>query len=245
MARKFLKDDYSDGHEVKEDKKKKKLKQKYISPPKQSNGRVDKERVKAMFLESQHMEWGPFADANGWDPVRTRSNFPVDLWKQEKKNKFVDRQKEEMAAAFADLKTGWSKDFAKTMKHYPQLADAYTAIVTERLKDYQNLMRMKAQGDDRKWNQVTNGELVQLGMALKLATETKHKSMLLNDFNLKVREIEEKPIDGTTENPMVASFQVELIGGENTTSREIETRLATYYGQMAALEYRNEDEADG
>lgn len=199
------------------------------------------DQVKQIFMASRNLEWIPFAKSQNWDPIKTRSKFPVSEWITQKKEALAREQSEQIAELLFDHRSRWHKDVLKTMRDYPEAADAVLGIINQKQNQYIKMIQadreeeQKAAKEKRepnfKFDKVKTGELLALASALKIATETKHKSLLISDWSVAVAEQFTDPAQFEREEAKMkdTSWKFEIMGGESLTSAQMEGLLSKWY----------------
>lgn len=214
-------------------------------PPKLPDGNVDKEKVRQMFLASNHVEWKPFVEAFGWDIIQSYNYFPVKEWTDEKKRILASRQAEEISNQLFSYKSGWHKEVLKTLKVYPSANDAMLAIIQTRQNQMIGMIERDKQAmalhqetvkkvpnvqhplPPMEFTGVKSSEIFQLALALKTVTASKYGSLLLNRWSVRDAEDFSTP-QGALENSDANSaredrdWSLTLTGGENITKKELE-----------------------
>lgn len=213
--------------------------------PKQTDGTVDKEHVKQIFLASGHVEWKPFAEAMGWDITQSYSHFPVKDWTDEKKHILATRQAEEISNQLFGFKSGWHKEVLKTLKVYPAANDAMLAILQTRQsqiigmieRDKQNMAlhqelvkktpNVLHEAPKSEFATIKSSELFQLSLAVKTVTAAKYGSLLLNRWSVRDAEDFSTPqgnleASDTNQAREDRDWTLELTGGGAITKNEME-----------------------
>lgn len=199
------------------------------------------EQVKQIYMASKNIEWIPFAKSMQWDPVSTRAKYQVTEWIQQKKLALAQEQAENISELIFGHRSRWHHDVLKTLRDYPEVADATLGIIKHRANEmigqinYDIEEKAKAAQENRdpvyKFKSVKTSELVALSMAIKTVTETKHKSLLINDWSVKVAEQFTDPAQFERNESQMkdTGWTLEVIGGENLTSQQLEEMLGKYY----------------
>lgn len=199
------------------------------------------EQIKQIYMASKHLEWIPFALSMNWDPTTTREQYPTAAWISEKKTKLAQHQAEEIAELVFDHRSRWHRDVLKTLRDYPEASDALLGVIKARENELIGMInhdmeekRLAAQEGREpvlKFTKVKTNELVALSIALKNVTETKHKSLLINDWSVKVAEQFTDPTQfERSETKMKdTGWKLEVIGGENITAAQMQEFLGKWY----------------
>lgn len=210
------------------------------SPPRTNEGAIDVERVKAMFMASKAVEWAPFAASLGWDPNSSRQRYPTAAWVQEKKLLLAQLQAEEISQLVFEHRGHWHKDVLKTLKDYPEANDVMLGIIQQRMNaiirtvnsdmEKQKLAAQAGETYEPEFAKVKTSELFQLTLALKTVTESKHRSLLINDWSVKVAETFTDPaqFQKAEEKMQDKEWTVEVIGGENIKSSDLQSFMMKY-----------------
>lgn len=207
---------------------------------------IDVDAMHLKFMASPHIEWTKFADSVGIDSARSRPNYPVATWQDEKRKVIAMREAETLAQMLFDRRFKWHKDVLKTLNDYPESNDIMHQLIKLKMQEYAQIARddqdkkpefaeeTLKNGKVRKvkirrtYKDVTTAELSMLAQALKGVTEAKYKSLLLNDWNVKMASTEaerdtEKDVTG-------AGLQV-TVDGKEMGLKEIESMVSRYYEQ--------------
>lgn len=223
--------------------------------PKNPDGTNDKDKVRALFMASPHVEWAPFAQSMNWDTYSTYSKFPTTIWTKEKKDILAKKQAEEISEMLFNHRSRWHKDVLKTLNTYPQAADAMLGILQAKMNEYIEMINSdiedakasaKSASDlsktlgipaeketpKRRFVKVKPGELMNLAIALRTVTETKHRSLLINDWSVKVAEQFSTPegvLDADEKGKETREWQFELIGGEKINRHDLENMMHQWF----------------
>lgn len=206
-----------------------------------SSTRPSTDQVKQLYMRSPHIEWISFANHMKWDNVSSRNSYPVADWVQEKKHILAREQAEQIAELIFDHRSRWHRDVLKTLREYPEANDAMLGILKKRLNDMiqiinedeQNKIEAAKKGEaySPEFRKIKTGDLLALTAAIKTVTESKHKSLLINDWSVKVAEQFTDPnqfeIDETKLKD--TNWTIEVIGGENLTANQMQKFLGDYY----------------
>lgn len=199
------------------------------------------ETVKQLFMASPHLEWIPFADSMNWDAGTTRDLYPVSEWIAQKKDQLARRQSEQIAELLFDHRSRWHRDVLKTLRDYPEAADAMLGIIKHRENELIGMInhdmeeksaaKVEGRAPNLKFSKVKTSELLSLSAALKVAVETKHKSLLINDWSVRVAEqfTDPKQFEREEHKMKDTGWKLEVIGGENLTVPQMQQLLGQYY----------------
>lgn len=205
--------------------------------PRTPDNKIDQEAVKKEFMESKHFSWTAFCKEKNWPIHQTLNDVPGATWVEEKKKEFADTQGELLAEAMFTQRFNYNRQVIETLKTYPQDHDRirnillYAVMQMERdIKD--DIEAEKAQGrrlelKERKFKQKPF-DLISLAGALAKLTESKYKSLLMNDWSLRMAD--EFDPTKTKEKAMEKNegFDIQLIGGNKLTEQQIKGYLEQY-----------------
>lgn len=199
------------------------------------------DQIRQLYMASKFVEWTPFAESMGWPTLDSRHGLPIGDWIKEKRDIIAREQAERVAEAVFAHRSRWHTDVLKTLKEYPEANDAMLGLLKRRLNDMIRTVNDDEKGQalsmqtghpyEPKFAKVKNGELMALAAAIKVCTESKHRSLLINDWSFKVAETFSDPRQfGTTEEKIAdMEWKVELIGGENLSHGQLTDFLGRYY----------------
>lgn len=172
-------------------------------------------------MGSPHIEWTKFAESQGWNPQRSRSDYPVSQWVDEKKRIIARKQGEKLAEMLFSHEFKWHKQVLNTLHKYPASIDQLFELINKRVRD---LAALDSIAD------VPTGELVMLTKALKNVTEAKYASLLIDRWSF---ELAEKQT--ATESPESSSkgggFQIEIMGMGQVSMADIQQMMTEYLDQ--------------
>lgn len=212
------------------------------------------ETIKQLYMASSHIEWTPFAKSMGWNSLTSRSGLPIEIWIKEKKDIFAREQAETIAEAVFEHRGKWHADVLKTMREYPEANDAMLGILKKRLNDiigdinHDEQARAQAQITgveiNSKFAKTKTSELLALATAIKVATESKHKSLLINDWSFKVAETFSDPEQFKVQDDAAKKqeWTVSIRGGENLNSKQLQKFIGDYYDKPRLPHSREEVE---
>lgn len=210
------------------------------------------EMVKQLYMASGHLEWIPFAQSMKWDPTTTRDQFPVADWIHQKKEQLARTQAEQISELVFDHRSRWHREVLKTLRDYPEAVDAALGIIKHRENeliaminsDMEEKQRAQIEGREPhlKFPKVKTSELLALATAVKVATEAKHKSLLINDWSVKVAEqfTDPKQFEREEEKLKDTEWKIEVIGGENLTTAQMQEFIGRYYDKPRNLHTQEE-----
>jgi hypothetical protein len=199
------------------------------------------DQIRQLYMASKFVEWTPFAESMGWPTLDSRHGLPIGDWIKAKRDIIAREQAERVAEAVFSHRSRWHGDVLKTLKEYPEANDAMLGLLKRRLNDLirmvnddekgQALSMQTGQGYESKFAKIKTGDLMALAAAIKVCTESKHRSLLIDNWSFKVAETFSDPRQfGTTEEKIAdMEWKVELIGGENLTQGQMQDFLGRYY----------------
>lgn len=208
----------------------------------------DPKEVKQMFMASSHIEWATFAQSMGWPIESTRIQYPTKKWTEEKKEILAKQQAESLAELIFDHKAKWHKEVLNTLREYPRVSDSMLEILKARMNTYikaikEDELNSKLPQTERppsKFDKVKTSELTSLAGALKIVTETKHRSLLIDGWSLKIAEQEGVGgVDGASQSGGSSNdWTIEVMGHENVTADDMKKILSEWYEkpQLPSLE---------
>lgn len=181
--------------------------------PKRADGTYDTDTVKAVFMASPIIDWTRFAEEQGWNPNRTRSDFPVKAWQEEKKRIIAENQGDILAAMIFERKYSWSQDVMRTLDRYPKVVDNVTGILEAKIADigemYVDYRKKKDAGqlnDPARrlepWEKLKISEVNALGHTILALIAAKQKSNMLDKFlaiRMQVADEDLRPPDPTAQ----------------------------------------------
>jgi len=197
--------------------------------------------IRQLYMASDHIEWTPFAKSMGWQSASSRSGLPVEEWIKQKRDVFAKEQAETIAEAVFKHRGRWHSDVLKTLTEYPEANDAMLGILKKRLNDIiqtinedeQKKQQAKITGLEAysAFKAIKSSELLSLAAAIKVATESKHKSLMINDWSFKVAETFSDPAQFHVEQEKIenAEWKVTIRGGENLSSKQITKMMSDWY----------------
>lgn len=157
-----------------------------------------------MFMASKHFAWTNFAQEQGWDPIRTKAVFPTRDWMEEKRKAETARQAEILQTMLFEHRVWYHKEVLETLRKYPKTADAGLALINMKIQDIAEL-RKKVENrpgpnapkhvheqyaeDLKEYRYLTKpSNLAFLQNAIKTATDAKHRSLLIDKYNVETTE---------------------------------------------------------
>lgn len=198
--------------------------------------------MRQLYMASPHVEWSPFAKSMGWSPTTSRNGLDVTDWIAEKRDLIAREQAETIAEEVFGYRSRWHVDVLKTLKEYPEANDAMLGLLKRRLND---MIRMVNEDDQAvaaaarvgvdapppRFAKVPAKELASLASAIKICTESKHKSLLIGDWSFRVAETFSDPRQFQEEEAKAADMQwrVNIMGTESMTSSELQAAISRWY----------------
>ena len=157
----------------------------------------DVELIEKLYMESPFLDWTRFAESQGWHPLQTRVRYPVATWQAKKKREYGLKQADTLQAELYERGFKWHTDVIKTLENYPKANDMMYRILLQRMSEIN-----KAIIDDEKLGPLTDNkgrettrfskykssELLALSLAVKAVSESKYKSLLLNNWSAEIAD---------------------------------------------------------
>lgn len=201
------------------------------------------DQAKQIYMSSKHISWSDFAESMGWDAHSTQDKFKSGEWVSQKKEELAKKQAEQIGTLLFDHRSRWHKNVLQTLRDYPDAVDRCMAIVMARENEIIEYINhdIKEKKDAEKQNREPNlkfkkvktGEITSLAMALKTIVETKHKSLLINDWSVKVAEQFTDPQQWDQEDFKMkdTGWTIEVMGAEKMKTKELKEFVNSYYDQ--------------
>ena len=207
----------------------------------------DANEVKQMFMASTHIEWSTFAKSLGWPVESTRMQYPTKKWTDEKKEILAKEQAEHLAELIFNHKAKWHKEVLQTLTELPKASDAMLNILKARINKYTKMIAddevasrlPEHERPPSKFDKIKTSELNSIANALKIVTETKHKSLLIDGWSLQVAEQEQASgPDSQSNSKSSDDWTIEVMGHENVTADDMKKLLSEWYDkpQLPSLE---------
>lgn len=203
--------------------------------PQKEDGSYDKEKIHEMFLTSEYVEWAPFCDEMGWNPNATRILLPVRTWIIEKRRRLAENSAEITADLIFKHRNRWKNDILKTLRDYPEVNDQILQTIKFEISNI--IKHINADIEEGK----KSGTLVQidknrinainqLSYSANLITQTKFKSLLIANWDVKiVEQFMESTIDKIDDEKAEQDKKwVVEITGAGPTQKEIQATLNEY-----------------
>lgn len=197
-------------------------------------------QMRQLYMASEHIEWSPFCRAMGWDPENDRPKKHQD-WITEKKAILAREQAENIAEMVFNHRSAWHKDVLKTLKEYPAVNDVMLGILKHRINDIiatinddqRNAVMAAQRGEvyEPAFRKIKTAELSQISLAIRTLTESKHKSLMIDDWTVKVAEqfTDPKQFASEGDRQKDMEWKVEVIGGENLTNAQMQDFLGKWF----------------
>lgn len=220
------------------------------------SARPSSQQIHQLFMASEHIQWTPFAKSMGWNPETSRASLPIKEWITSKQEIIAREQAETVAEAVFNHKSRWHSDVLKTLKEYPEANDAMLGVLKKRLNDIIGTINKDNEGKviaaqsggfyEPQFDKIKNSELSQLASAIKTCTESKHRSLMIHDWSFKVAEqfTDPKRFESFEDKLSDTEWTVEVIGGENLTSKQMEDFLGRWYDSPVSRPSNLLDEVD-
>lgn len=193
------------------------------------------EQMKQLYMASSHLEWGTFARSMGWNAEtaeQLNSHYDAWEWVTKKKEILAREQAEQIAELVFDHKSRWHRDVLKTLKDYPEANDAVLAIIKRRINDIVRVIRedeSRGAGANGEFKKVQTKELLALASAMKTVTEAKHKSLMIDNWNIQIADKFSEPIERLESDLTPTSWKIEVIGGEKLDTKQMQEFMSRYY----------------
>lgn len=214
------------------------------------------DQAKQIYMASKHVAWPDFAEAMGWDADATMRKYHPTKWVQEKKDTLAKQQAEQIGNLLFDYRSRWHKDVLQTLRDYPKAVDGCLEIIKARENeliefinhDIEEKKNAKKQNREPKlkFRKVKTSEITALALALKTAVETKHKSLLINDWSMKVAEqfTDPKQFDREEFKAKDTGWTIEIMGSEKLKTHELKEFISSYYDKPDVVDVmaRNAEE---
>jgi hypothetical protein len=212
------------------------------------------ETIKQIFMKSSNLEWIPFAKSMKWDPVESRAQYPeCTQWIEEKKQILAREQAEHIAELVFDHRSNWHRNVLKTLREYPEANDAILGIIKKRINGIIKTINADDEGAiiaaqsgipyEEKFAKVKTSELLSLAAAMKVVTESKHRSLLISDWSVKVAEqfTDPKQFEQNAEKLKDTAWTIQVMGAENLTSGDMQNFLSKWYDKPAGTIHQPEE----
>jgi hypothetical protein len=198
-------------------------------------------------MASKSIEWSPFARSMGWDPRERyfdQYNNDISDWIKEKRSIIAREQAENIAEMVFNHRSNWHKEVLKTLDEYPKVTDVMMGIVKQRMNDIisviqdDNNKKKMAQLNGAEYEssfseKYKTNELVALSNAIKILTESKHKSLLIGDWSLKVADTftDPKQFQSDSEKQTDQGWSISIRGQENVSNDQLQQMVMRWIDQ--------------
>jgi hypothetical protein len=204
--------------------------------------RFPPEQEKILFFKSNHVEWTPFAKSMGLNPRVEKPHEDFKNWAEEKRLIIAREQAEEVGESLFKHRASWHNDVLRTLKEYPEAADAVMAILKKRTNDivqtinddskrrieYANTGRLDDYVAD--FTKIKTSELTSLAVGMKVTTELKHKALMLDHWNIKEAELFTDPRQFETQKAEDQGWRLEILGQDGPMDAlALRAMVAGYY----------------
>lgn len=169
--------------------------------PRLPDGSYDREAVRLSFLASPYLDWTRFAEEQGWDPHKTRQEFQVRTWQEEKKRRLAENQTDIIAGLIHERRFEWTRDILDTMKRYPRLIDMGSQLMEAKMSQlgelYKEYVEWKAAGNHivklkngntkrvyHAWERLSLMDMSFLSRSLRDLAEAKKSALMLDKWSI-------------------------------------------------------------
>lgn len=205
-------------------------------------------------MASPHVEWHSFAKSMGWDPVESKKGLNINRLISKKKELLSVEHASKVAELVFDYKSRWHQEVLQTLKEYPKASDAMLEILKAKMnhiiKAIKNDEQLEKTGsltkENSQFKKISTIELSSLASAIKTITETKYKSLLISDWNVKVAEAVTTPKAMEQEQNKVADTEwtIEVMGHEKVSVKEMQKLINDWYDKPMLPHTREELDAE-
>lgn len=203
--------------------------------PQASNGRIDLHQLKNNFLGSEHLTWRSYAESLGIignDYVYSVNKLPIREWVQEKMGTIETKHREKLLRAVCNIRSDFEIAVINVLKDYPAYQDEMTFLLRSKIREHADRQR----ADASYIKSVKGQELAVLQNALSMATQNKHKSLLLDNYSVEMMRSDitlgikegREPDDSKTGIVQGQEFNFNLIGGKQLTANQLEKMFKHY-----------------
>ena len=179
--------------------------------------RIDTDKVKEMFIASPHMDWVRFAEEQGWDSGRSRSDYPVKTWQDEKRRIISEKQTDILSGLIFERRFKWTHSIIETLDEYPKsidmakkIADAKMGQIAQMYQSYTEYIKSKKYADlvsegktppKHDFEKVSMTEISMLLKGMKDITEAKLKALMLDKWAVARLDIPAEELTGAGDKP--------------------------------------------
>ncbi len=195
----------------------------------------EQDRVRAIFMESAYVEWTPFAEKMKWDPMASRINYPVSQWVHEKKKLIAQKEAEHITQLIFEHKGRWHREVLKTLRDYPKAIDTLFAIANAKIggmaQEAKDDMNFPLPDGSKRLDKYKPSDFMMMSSALKNLTDTKYKSLMLHDWNVRTAEQEAntESLSRNVGDEDQGNWIIEIKGGDKIKGKEFESVIAEFY----------------
>lgn len=202
-------------------------------------------------MASPHVEWFAFARSMGWDPTESRRGLGSETWVNKKKEILSQEHSSKIAELLFDHKSKWHQQVLSTLRDYPLTADAIHEIIKHKINTIvknikENDEAEKAGQEPDKNKKISSAEIATLAAAYKTVTETKYKSLLISDWNVKVAEAVSTPesMKKEQEKTIDTEWTIEVMGHEKVKAKDLQHLLNDWYDRPMLPHTKEELDAE-
>lgn len=211
-----------------------------VVPKDHPPARLSPETMHQLYMASPHVEWTPFAASKEMDPWKSRDGLPWKEWIDEKKDTLNRQMAESIGDAVFRHRGRWHKDVLKTLEVYPEVNDALLNILKLKLNDMTatirdataEISREKALGKTSK-KKATDGidikDLKDLSQAVRYVTDSKHRSLMINDWSFQIAEKHSDPNQFEKDEDKNSDWVMPMIGGEGKSAKELQKGMLQWF----------------
>jgi hypothetical protein len=179
---------------------------------------TDKPDVKSLFMASPYIEWTKFAESLGWNPQRSRSDYPVSTWVDEKKKVLAQARAKKLAGMLLSHDFRLHKQVLSTLRRYPSAIDKLFNVINKRVANL---------AADGSVDGMSTKELLKLTQALKHVTEAKYNSLLIDRWSFELAD----KLSGKASDPHTAKDFLQInIEGRDIGIKDVQNLMDQYYG---------------
>lgn len=209
--------------------------------------KISESQAKQLYMASSCVEWTPFAKTQKWNATESRKLYPVKDWIQEKRDILAREQAENIAEMVFSHRSKWHMDVLKTLNEYPDTHDTVHSILRHRINQIVDVIKtddknqveaaVKNQPYASEFAKISTSELCSIVSGLKTLTDSRHRSLLINDWSVKVAEqfTDPKQFEVEHNRVMGTDWKVEVIGGGNMTPKMLQEFVAGWYDKPQFL----------
>lgn len=231
--------------------------------PKNKDGSLDKDKVYQLFMASSHLEWGPFAQSQGWDRDQSYARYPTSTWVSEKKKSVAKRQAEEIGEQLFNHRSRWHKSALKALKECPEMNEFMVGLLKRRMAQYGDMARRDDEAMRNRIQLIQAGTppellppipssfagipdetLQSLANSVRVMTDSWYKSLLLSEWSVKLAEQFTTPegvMEAEDQQPN-KEWVFEMIGGERIQKHDMHRMMAQWYDKPIEVQALPEPE---